>query len=103
MRDVEAVEDRDAPMVRPKCRSRSEPVRGPRRRSEPVRGPRRLSRKKGSQSGKGKLVPVVVETPELWDEVGDLRKVKYAEEAPDESSMELDVRHKELAVCAGNR
>ena len=83
-------------------RSRSEPVRGPRRRSEPVQGRRRLSRKKGSQSGKGNLFPVVVETPELWDKVEDLRKAN-AEEAPDEGSMELGMRHKELAVVAGNR
>ena len=93
MKDVEAVEDRDAPKVRPKFPFRS----------EPVQGPRKLSRKKGSKSGKGKLARVVVETPELWDKVEDLRKVKYAEEAPEENSMELDVRHKELAACAGNR
>ena len=102
MRDVEAAENRDAPLVLPKFRSRSEPVRGPRRRTEPVKGRRRLSRRKESQVLRGNLFPVVVETPELWEEVEDLRRVN-AEEAPDEGSLELDMRHKEVAVVAGNR
>ena len=103
MRDVEAAENRDAPLVRPKFRSRSEPVRGPRRRTEPVKGRRRLSRRKESQVLRGNLFPVVVETPELWEEVEDLRRERQTEEAPDEGSLELDMRHKEVAVVAGNR
>ena len=93
MKDVEADEDRNAPKIRHKFRFRS----------EPVRGPRKLSLKKGSKSGKGKLARVVVETPEMWEKVEDLRKEKYAEESTEENSMDLDVGHKEIAGCAGNR
>ena len=43
-----------------------------------------------------------METPEQWEEVEDLRR-SNAEGAPDEGSLELDLRHKEFAVAAGNR
>ena len=94
--------DREAPEVLPKFRSRSEPVSGPRRRTEPVQGRRRLSRRRDPQVLRGNLFPVVVATPEQWEEVEDLRR-SNAEEAPDEGSLELAMRHKEVAVAAGNR
>ena len=93
MKDVGADEDRNAPKLRHKFRVRS----------EPVQGFRKLSLKKGSKSGKGKLAQVVVETPEMWEKVEDLRKKKFAEEFTEENSMDLDAGHKETADSAGNR
>ena len=99
---AEDADNRDAPLVLPKFRSRSVPVRGPLKRTEPVKGRLRLSRRREPQVLRGNLFPLVVETPEQWEEVEDLRR-SIAEGAPDEGSLELDMRHKEVAVAAGNR
>ena len=94
--------DREAPEVLPKFRSRSVPVRGPIKRTEPRACRSRLSRKREPQVPMGELFPVLVETPEQWEVVKDLRR-SIVKENPDEGSPELDLRHKEVAVAAGNR
>ena len=99
---AENADDRDAPAVLPKFRSRSVPVRGPIKRTEPMVRRSRLSRKREPQVLMGELFPVLVETPEQWEVVEDLRR-SIVEENPDEGSPELDLRHKEVAVAAGNR
>ena len=74
------------------------------RRSEPVQGFHKLSLKKKPKSGKGKLAPVLVQTPEMWEKVVDLRKKMLpVEESTEENSMDLDAEHKETADSAGNR
>ena len=86
----------------PKFRSRSVPVKGPIKRTEPRAGRSRLSRKREPRVPMGELFPVLVETPELWDVVTDLRRV-IKEGNPVEGSPELGLRHEESAVAAGNR
>ena len=88
--------------MRPKFRSRSVPVKGPIKRTEPRACRSRLSRKREPQVPMRELFPVLVETPEQWEVVKDLRR-NLVEENPVEGSPELELGHKEFAVAAGNR
>ena len=64
----------------------------------------RLSLKKKTKSGRGKPAPVLVQTPELWEQVVDMRrKMQPVEESTEENSMALDAGHKETAVNSWGR
>ena len=74
-------------------------------RSEPVKKFAKLSLKE--KSGRRKPSPVMVQMPELWEKVEDMRRqMKPVEVSNEENAMALDagsVGHRETADEAGNR
>ena len=75
-----------------------------RSRSEPAKKFAKLSLKKKNRR---KPSPVMVQTPELWEKVEDMRRqMKPVEVSTEENAMALDagsVEHRETAEEAGNR
>ena len=101
-RRAENTSGREAPELLPKYRSRSVPFKGPLKRTEPRSGRSRLSRKRGPLIPMGERSPVLVETPEFWDVVTNLREA-MKEGNLVEGSPEQGSGHAGSAVAAGNR